>query len=129
MTRSRWLEPLAVALILLLAAYLRLANVAVNPAWYTDEGTHLDMARHLLQGQVQYLAINQSWLLFSRLPLFEILLGGAALVGGVSMLTLRTVTACLGVITAAVLYVAARRVMRGWRCLQPRRQSGSPRGC
>jgi 4-amino-4-deoxy-L-arabinose transferase-like glycosyltransferase len=112
MTRSRWLEALAVALLLLLAAYLRLANVAANPAWYTDEGTHLEIARHLLQGQVQYLAINQSWLLFSRLPLFEILLSGAALVGGVSMLTLRTVTACLGVITVAVLYVTARRTTR-----------------
>src|SRR5512135_1585484 len=107
MARSRWLEPLTLTLILFLAAYLRLAHVATNPAWYTDEGTHLDIARHLLQGQVQYLAINQSWLLFSRVPLFEILLSGVALVGGASMLTLRTVTACLGVITVAVLYVAA----------------------
>jgi 4-amino-4-deoxy-L-arabinose transferase-like glycosyltransferase len=112
MTRSRWFELLAVVLILLLAAYLRLANVAVNPAWYTDEGTHLDIARHLLQGQVQYLAIEQSWLLFSRLPLFEWLLSGAALFGGVSMLTLRTLTGWLGVITVAVLYVVARRTTR-----------------
>jgi 4-amino-4-deoxy-L-arabinose transferase-like glycosyltransferase len=115
MTRSRWLEPLAVALTLLLAAYLRLANVAVNPAWYTDEGTHLDIARHLLQGQVQYLAINQSWLLFSRLPLFEILLSGAALVGEVSMLTLRTLTAVLGTLTVAVLYAVTRRTTRDAR--------------
>src|SRR5512135_2659950 len=106
MTRSRWLEPLAVAVILLLASYLRLANVAVNPAWYTDEGPHLDIARHMLQGRMQYLAINQSWLLFSRLPLFEILLSGAALSGRVSILTLRTVTAVLGTITVAALYVA-----------------------
>jgi len=112
MTRSRWVEPLAVALILLLAAYLRLANVAVNPAWYTDEGTHLDIARHLLQGQVQYLAINQPWLLISRLPLFEILLSSAALIGGVSMLTLRMVTGLLGVITVAVLYLTTRRMAR-----------------
>ena len=115
MTRARWLELLAVALILLLAACLRLANVAVNPAWYTDEGTHLDIARHLLQGQVQYLAINQSWLLFSRLPLFEILLSGAALVGGVSMLALRTLTAGLGAITVAVLYAVMRRATRDAR--------------
>ena len=115
MTRSRWLESLAVALILLLAACLRLANVAVNPAWYTDEGTHLDIARHLLQGQVQYLAINQSWLLFSRLPLFEILLSGAALAGGVSMLALRTLTAGLGTITVAVLYAVTRRATRDAR--------------
>ena len=115
MIRSRWLEPLAMALILFLAACLRLANVAVNPAWYTDEGTHLDIARHLLQGQVQYLAINQSWLLFSRLPLFEILLSGAALVGGVSMLALRTLTAGLGAITVAVLYAVMRRATRDAR--------------
>ena len=91
-SRPRIIELTALTLILLLAAYLRLANVAVNPAWYTDEGTHLDIVRHLLQGQVQYLAVNQSWLLFSRLPLFEFLLSGAALSGGVNMLTLRTVT-------------------------------------
>jgi 4-amino-4-deoxy-L-arabinose transferase-like glycosyltransferase len=97
---------------LLLAAYLRLANVAANPGWYTDEGTHLDIARHLLRGEVQYLAVNQSWLLFSRLPLFEWLLSGAALLGGVSMLTLRTLTGALGVITVAVLYLAVRRSTR-----------------
>ena len=112
MTRSRWLEPLTLALILLLAAYLRWVNVAANPAWYTDEGTHLDIARHLLHGQVQYLAITQSWLLFSRLPLFEFLLSGAAFIGGVSMLTLRTVTALLGVITVAVLYLTVHRLTR-----------------
>ena len=117
-TRSRWLESLGVTLILCLAAYLRLANVAVNPAWYTDEGTHLDIARHVLQGQVQYLAINQSWLLFSRLPLFEWLLSGAALFGGVSMLTLRTLTGTLGVITVAILCLAVRRMTRdGWLAL------------
>jgi 4-amino-4-deoxy-L-arabinose transferase-like glycosyltransferase len=112
MTRSRWPDLLAVTLILLLAVYLRLANVAVNPAWYTDEGTHLDIAQHLLQGRVQYLAIDASWLLFSRLPLFELLLSGAAFVGGVSMHTLRAVTALLGVTTVAMLYVAARRTTR-----------------
>lgn len=111
-SRPRIIELTALALILLLAADLRLANVAVNPAWYTDEGTHLDIVRHLLQGQVQYLAVNQSWLLFSRLPLFEILLSGAALSGGVNMLTLRTVTGLLGVITVAVLYLAVRRMTR-----------------
>src|SRR5512139_161477 len=108
LTRQRLFELTALLLILLLAAYLRLANVAANPAWYTDEGTHLDMARHALQGQVQYLAVGESWLLFSRLPLFEVLLSGVALIGGVSMLTLRTLTALLGVISVAMLYVAAR---------------------
>src|SRR5512141_2402171 len=110
LTRQRFFEFAVLLLILSLAAYVRLANVATNPAWYTDEGTHLDIARYLLHGQVQYLAVNQSWLLFSRLPLFEVLLSGAALIGGVSMLTLRTVTALLGVITVAVLYLTVHRL-------------------
>jgi 4-amino-4-deoxy-L-arabinose transferase-like glycosyltransferase len=118
MTRSQWWEALAIALILILAAYLRLVNVAVNPGWYTDEGTHLDIAQHLLQGEVQYLAVNQSWLLFSRLPLFEWLLSGVALLGGVSVWTLRTLTGSLGVITVSVLYAAVRHMTRdGWLAL------------
>ena len=43
------LEAIALGLVLVLAAYLRLANVAGNPAWYTDEGTHLDVAQNLLR--------------------------------------------------------------------------------
>src|SRR5512137_2042749 len=99
LTRQRLFELAFLLLILILAAYLRLANVATNPAWYTDEGTHLDIARHLLQGQVQYLAINQSWLLVSRLPLFEILLAALLRLNGVSMETLRVLTGSLGVVT------------------------------
>jgi 4-amino-4-deoxy-L-arabinose transferase-like glycosyltransferase len=111
-TRSRFFTPLALALILLLAAYLRLANVATNPAWYTDEGTHLDIARHLLAGHIQYLAINQSWLLFSRLPLFEELLAVAAWFHGLSMETLRLLTGSLGVMTVGVTYAVVRCVSR-----------------
>ncbi len=109
-TRPRFLELTALALILILAAYLRLANVATNPAWYTDEGTHLDIARHLLNGHIQYLAIDQSWLLFSRLPLFEMLLAVLAYFNGVSMETLRILTSSLGVATVSVLYFVVRRV-------------------
>jgi hypothetical protein len=52
----------ALFLILALAAYLRLANHADNPGWYTDEGTHLAIAGQLLRGRIQYLAVNQSTL-------------------------------------------------------------------
>ena len=45
----RRLEIVALCLILTLPAYLRLVNVAGNPAWYTDEGTHLDVAQNLLR--------------------------------------------------------------------------------
>ncbi len=108
--RGKSLELTTLTSILILAAYLRLAHVAANPGWYTDEGTHLDIARHLLNGRVQYLAINQSWLLFSRLPLFEVVLAVLAHFVGVSMEALRGLTGALGVITVAVLYFVVRRI-------------------
>lgn len=111
--RQRLLEVTALIFILTLAAYLRLANVAANPAWFTDEGTHLVIARYLLQGRVQYLAVNQSWLLFSRLPLFEVLLAVLARFNGVSMETLRWLTGSLGVLTVATLYGVMRRIRPG----------------
>jgi 4-amino-4-deoxy-L-arabinose transferase-like glycosyltransferase len=110
LTRQRLFELATLLIILILAAYLRLANVVTNPAWYTDEGTHLDIARQLLQGQVQYLAINQSWLLVSRLPLFELLLAALARINGVNMETLRVLTGSLGVVTVAILYGVLRRI-------------------
>jgi hypothetical protein len=109
----RFLEVAALCLILALAAYLRLANVASNPGWYTDEGTHLDIAQNLLCGRVQYLAINQSTLMFAKLPLFELLLAGllGSVGGGIS--TLRALTGVLSAVSVGLLYWFARRTQRG----------------
>ena len=109
------LEITALLLILALAAYLRLANHAVDPGWYTDEGTHIDIAHNLLCGRVQYLAINRSTLLFAKLPLFEILLAGllGLGVGDSGIGTLRAFTGVLGVVSVAVLYLIVRRTQRG----------------
>ncbi len=111
-SHDRRLELAAIIIILLLAAYLRLTNLPDNPAWYTDEGTHLDIARHLLDGQTQYLAIHQSTLLFSRLPVFETLLAATIHFMGVSMAALRWLTASLGIITVGALFVVIRRYDR-----------------
>ena len=86
-----------------LAAYLRLANIGLNPGWYTDEATHLLIAQQLLNGRFQYLAINQSILLFARLPLFEWLLAGIGILFDLNMLTLRLLTAVLTLITLLLL--------------------------
>ncbi|MAS37902.1 MAG: hypothetical protein CL610_28160 [Anaerolineaceae bacterium] len=95
---------LALLLILLLAGYLRLHRVELTPGWFSDEGTHLAIARHLREGQVQYFALNQSTLLVARLPLFELVLAGAVRVFGLSMTTLRTLTGLLGVVSVGLLY-------------------------
>ncbi len=102
-------EIAALLLILSLAAYLRLANHAYNPGWYTDEGTHVDIARHLLRGQVQYLAINQSALLFAKMPLFEVLLAAWLGVWDGGIGALRTFTAWLAVLSVGLLYGVIRR--------------------
>src|SRR3989304_1100824 len=107
-SHSRLLELVPLILIPLLAAYLRLANVADNPAWYTDEATHLNITQNLMQGRIQYLAINHSALLAARLPLFELLLAAWMKVSGTGMLTLRALTGLLGIVSVALLYGVVR---------------------
>ena len=111
----RTLRPLYLLLALLilgLTAYVRLAHRADNPGWYTDEGTHLAIAQQLLQGRVQYLALNQSTLLAGRLPLFDLLLAGLLRVGGDEMSLLRALTGSLGVVSVGLLHWATRRATR-----------------
>jgi len=112
MKRSGWLEPALLLLIVALAAYLRLWRVAETPGWFSDEGTHLEIARHLLDGRIQYLSVTQSTLLFARLPLFEWLLAGAARLFGLGMGTLRGVTAVLGTLSIALLYAMLRDISK-----------------
>jgi 4-amino-4-deoxy-L-arabinose transferase-like glycosyltransferase len=95
---------------LVIAAYVRLLNLAQNPGWYTDEATHLLIAQQLTHGRFQYLAINQSTLLFARLPLFEGLLAGAGSLFGLNMLTLRVLTAVLTLLTTLLIYALCRQI-------------------
>jgi 4-amino-4-deoxy-L-arabinose transferase-like glycosyltransferase len=107
-----WSESAALLLILGLALYPRFANLAHNPGWYTDEGTHLAIASQLQHGRVQYLAITQSTLLFARLPLFEIVLAGLMRLGGEGMGTLRALTASLGAVSVVLVHMVVRRASR-----------------
>jgi hypothetical protein len=106
--------------LLVLAAYLRLAQGAETPGWFSDEGTHLAIAGELLHGRVQYLALTESTLLVARLPVFDWLLagllwlanagkGGALGLAG-SMGVLRAFTGSLGVLTTLLVYLVARRM-------------------
>jgi 4-amino-4-deoxy-L-arabinose transferase-like glycosyltransferase len=112
MKRGTRAEIVVLLLILALAAYVRLANNAENPGWYSDEGTHLDIAQHLARGRSQYLAINQSTMLFSRLPLFELLLAGLLRAKGGGIGALRTLTGMLGVISVGMLHLVVRRIKK-----------------
>ena len=112
MKKTYWilLEGLTLALIIALAAFLRLVNLRDNPAWYTDEATHLDIANHLLHGRIQYMSVTQSTLFFARLPLFEIVLAACLKWFGNDILTLRTLTALLNTFSVGLLWFVIRRL-------------------
>jgi 4-amino-4-deoxy-L-arabinose transferase-like glycosyltransferase len=110
--RQRALNFALLSLTLILAAYLRLANLSHNPGWYSDEGTHLDIARHLLDGRSQYLAVTQSTLLFAKMPLFDLLLAAVMRVTGSGITVLRGLTGVLGVISVGLLYVVVKHIQR-----------------
>lgn len=97
-------------LILALAAYLRLYNITDNPGWFSDEGSNLDIAQHIVHGQMQYMALGQSTLLVSRMPIFEGLLALLLSAFGGGITTLRTLTGVLGVISVGLLYIVVRRL-------------------
>ncbi len=102
------LEILALLLIIMLAAFVRYPNLENNPGWYTDEGTLIDIAQHLNRGEIQYMAVKDSVLMFGRPPLFVSLLALAFRLFGPGILTLRVITATLGIITIVMLYLMIR---------------------
>ena len=120
--RRRWLSFGLLAGILLIAAALRLPNLATNPGWDGDEGYNLNIAMNLAHGHHQMFALD--FVFVQHPPLF---FGLAALlihVLGATMAPLRllSVAFCLGTLlllpalTAAVVDArggAARTGSRG----------------
>ncbi|NLF76376.1 MAG: hypothetical protein GX573_11810, partial [Chloroflexi bacterium] len=110
------LEGLLLVAIVAFAAYLRLANLRDNPGWYTDEATHLEIARHAAEGRTQYMAFNQTTLLVARMPVFPWLISRAMLAfdlyGADSILAARTLSALLNTLAVVLLYAVARTATR-----------------
>ncbi len=97
--------------------YLRLNQLGTNPGWYSDEGSDLDIARHLAQGRWQYLALGGTPLVAARVPLFHLLLVGAFEIWGYDILTARLVVALFNVATALLLLIAVREMAGKWAAL------------
>ncbi|MEO0562192.1 MAG: hypothetical protein AAF125_08760 [Chloroflexota bacterium] len=94
---------------------LRFWKLSHYPAIYTDEATHLEIARQLSLGHIQYFAVQDSWLLFARLPLFEYILAGLFVLFDVELIVVRGLTATCGLLTGLLLYVFLANVARDWR--------------
>ena len=93
-----------IVILLVIASIVRFVNIEINPAWYTDEGTHIEIAKHLIQGKNLYLGITDSYLIAARLPLFEHNLAIWFRLVGVGMFQLRLLTAFIGILTGVALY-------------------------
>jgi hypothetical protein len=101
-------EALALLLVLAAAGHLRFTHLAENPGWYSDEGTIADIAQNMAEGKMQYLALGRSTLLAARLPLMPGLLSLMLSDSQSTLLTLREMTASLGVLSTLLLYLLVR---------------------
>jgi len=110
-TQQHWAEALRILLIIGLAAYFRLVNHPHTPGWYTDEGTHLDIAQNMARGRIQYMALNQSMMVVAKLPLFEGILAGLLYLFEGGMTTLRLLSGSLGLVTVGLLYLTVRQTI------------------
>ncbi len=93
-----------VVMILLVAGAVRIINLNSNPGWYTDEGTHIEIAKSLMNGENYYFGITDSYLIAARLPLFEHILALWFRLIGVGMFQLRFLTVLISILTASILY-------------------------
>ncbi|HVA92164.1 MAG TPA: glycosyltransferase family 39 protein [Chloroflexota bacterium] len=92
-----WLLPA----LLVVGAYLRLANLADNPGWDGDEGYNLNIAANLLAGHARMFAMRY---VFVQHPPFFYLLGALVMkLWTPDLIALRALSACCGVLTILAL--------------------------
>jgi len=103
---------LALLCILVVAADLRLFRVGLVPGWYNDEGTYINLAANLLQGRSEYFGVQGSMLFSTRMPLFIWLLTLAFQLFGVDITVLRALTAGIGIINTALIYLILQKWSR-----------------
>ena len=107
--RISW-SSLAAAMIVGLAAFLRLHHLRTVPGWYPDEGSNVAIAASLAQGESAYLAFGHSSFINGHPPLvyFEMALLFRWL--GVDILWARVLTAVLSLLTLLLLYTIVHRM-------------------
>lgn len=104
-----WIYILLVG-ILVIATLSRVWLLRVTPGWYADEGSEIEIATHLMNGEQRYFAIGQSTLVVARLPLFHTILASLFAVFGRDILTLRMVTVTYGLLIVFLLFVLGRHM-------------------
>lgn len=115
-----WVNPVwfgCLVFVLLLGFFLRFNSLATNPGWYSDEGSDMDIARHLAEGRMQYFALSGTPLVAGRVPLFQLMLAGAFRIWGYDIYAARLVVAMFSFGAIVLLIVAAREMAGKWLAL------------
>lgn len=107
---NRIAQEAVLAALLMLAIYFRFNALALNPGWYADEGSDLNIARNLQEGRLQYFAVYGTPLVAARPPLFHLLLIAGFQIGGYDISTARGVAAISNLLTIVLLWLTARAV-------------------
>ncbi len=100
---------LALVIILLIAADLRLYHNSQTPGWYDDEGSLIEAAQKMAQGQVEYFGVRGSLMIVARQPLFIGLLALLYKFFPPGIETLRMLTGVMGVINVALIFFMLRK--------------------
>jgi hypothetical protein len=101
----RHLQPVLIISILVVAGLVRFVNLEINPTWYSDEGTLVNIAHNLRNGTWRYMALDGSTLLSARMPLFPIILSFLFRFFEPDIATLRHFTALLGLLSVFLTYL------------------------
>jgi len=107
---TRLLSSAALLIILVLAVFLRFANLRASPGWYTDEGVFVSYAANLAEGRWQIFSVQDAPMLIQRPPLFLLALAGVFRMVGADIFGLRLLTAFYGALSVGLLYLAVREM-------------------
>jgi hypothetical protein len=110
LTRDRIGVGAVLALILILGMGLRFPELRSVPAWASDEGSNIDIAYRLAQGELGYLAIGRSSFVNGHPHLFYLVLGVLYRVVDFDLVWARGLTAVYGEVTILLLYLATHRI-------------------
>ncbi len=109
-SRIPWWIYLFLVCIFFVGGLARVFLLRDTPGWYADEGSDIEIATHLMNGEQRYFAIGQSTLVAGRLPLFHLILAGLFSIFGRDILVLRMLTTIYGILIVLLLFVLGRRI-------------------
>jgi 4-amino-4-deoxy-L-arabinose transferase-like glycosyltransferase len=99
---------ISASLIILMAVFLFLNNLATKPIWYSDEGSALNVDWNLIHGQLRYLEISFNFI--PHLPLFYLLSSLFVLFFGKTILAIRLFSGVCAISSIGIAYFIGKEI-------------------